>query len=91
MALMNYPIPPLKRLPETMPQDGSISMILQNGIPIFRASQAVIDRISELLDKQKSGTLSKEEEADLDQYELVDDYLSHINRLVRNLSQPTEK
>ena len=90
MALMNYPIPSLDKLPKTMPQDGSISMVLQNGIPIFRASQSVIDRISELLDKQKNGILSKDEEADLDQYELVDDYLSHINRLVRNLSQSTE-
>jgi len=73
-----------------MPQDGSISMTVQNGVPIFRASQAVVDRIRDLLDKQKEGVLTEEEKADLDQFELVDDYLSHLNRLVRNLSSTNE-
>ena len=70
-----------------MLQDGAISMTIQNGVPIFRASQAVMSRIMELLEKQKEGIITHEEKADLDQFEQIDDYLSHLNRLVRNLSQ----
>ncbi|MCG2769462.1 MAG: hypothetical protein L6435_13940, partial [Anaerolineae bacterium] len=35
--------------------------------------------------KQKASRLSAEEEQELDRYEEVDDYLSFLNRIVRNL------
>jgi hypothetical protein len=37
------------------------------------------------LRKQQSSQLSREEEQELDRYEEIDDYLSFLNRTVRNL------
>jgi Trm5-related predicted tRNA methylase len=87
---MNNPqltIPKLNHLPETLLRDGSVHLELEQGIVIFRASNSVQERINELLDKQKAKTLTQEEERELGEYEEVDDYLSHVNRLIRNLSQ----
>lgn len=83
-------IPKLKHLPETLLRDGSIHLELEQGIVVFRASASVQERINELLDKQKAKTLTAEEEREMFGYEEVDDYLSHVNRLVRNLSQSPE-
>src|SRR5437762_7053094 len=54
------------------------------------ASAAVQTRISELLEKQKSNALTEAEESELMDYEEIDDYLSHVNRVIRNLSQSSE-
>ncbi len=83
-------IPKLNHLPETLLRDGAVHLELEQGIVIFRASVAVQARINELLDKQKTNTLTEEEERELLGYEEVDDYLSHVNRLIRNLSQSSE-
>jgi hypothetical protein len=40
-----------------------------------------------LLDKQKESNLSEIEENELRQYEEIDDYLSFLNRLTRNLAE----
>lgn len=42
-------------------------------------------RIEALLIKQKESALTSEEEKELDQYEKLDDYLSLVNRMVRNV------
>ncbi|MGD2181126.1 hypothetical protein WB391_08360 [Lusitaniella coriacea LEGE 07167] len=65
--------------------DSAIRIELVEGIPIFRASDAVQSRIEVLLNKQQETALSEEEERELDCYEEVDDYLSFVNRTVRNL------
>ncbi len=83
-------IPKLNHLPDTLLRDGAVHLELEQGIVIFRASVAVRERINELLDKQKAKTLTAEEERELLAYEEVDDYLSHVNRLIRNLSQSSE-
>jgi uncharacterized protein YnzC (UPF0291/DUF896 family) len=80
-------IPKLKSLPETLLRDGAVHLELEQGIVIFRASAIVKERINELLDKQKIGQLTAAEARELLEYEEVDDYLSHVNRLIRNLSQ----
>lgn len=54
------------------------------GTIIFRASPAVKDRIEQLVEKEKTVGLSHEEKKELDGFEEIDDYLSHVNRLVRN-------
>ncbi len=59
-------------------------MELVEGIPIFRASSLVQTWIEALLAKQQDNPLSLEEEEELDCYEEVDDYLSFVNRIVRN-------
>jgi hypothetical protein len=47
----------------------------------------VQDHIESLLKKQRDGVLSPNEAEELGQYEDIDDYLSFINRLLRNLAQ----
>lgn len=80
------PLPKLNRLPLTMPDDGTVVITLQEGVPVFRASRKVQQRIHTLLDKEKMGRATQAEQEELDRYEEIDDYLSHLNRLVRNLS-----
>lgn len=82
-----YTLPRLEQLPTSLPRDGAISIALDQGVPIFRASTAVQKRIQYLLERQKSGKLQNSEKEELDHYEEVDDYLSHLNRVVRNLLQ----
>lgn len=85
--MMHYSLPRIQQLPASLPRDGAISMALDQGIPIFRASTAVRERIQYLLEKQQAGKLESAEIEELDHYEEVDDYLSHLNRVVRNLLQ----
>ncbi len=85
--VMTIPLlPKLNNLPSTLPIEGAVRIELEDdGIPVFRASDAVQDRIEELLSKQKEILLSQEEEQELNSYEEIDDYLSFLNRTVRNL------
>ena len=86
------PVPQIGKLPNTLPREGAVNLELEEGVLVLRVSQATQDRIEELLDKQSLAPLSEAEETELDQYENIDDYLSFINRLTRNLaqSQPQE-
>ena len=59
---------------------------LVEGVPMFRSTTIVQTRIESLLAKQQDETLSLAEEGELDSYEEIDDYLSFVNRLVRNTS-----
>jgi hypothetical protein len=81
------PVPALRALPVTFPREGAIEIELEQGVLIFRVSTAVQERIEELLEKQHESTLSQDEHEELDQYEEVDDYLSFVNRLSRNIVQ----
>ena len=78
-------LPKLTGLPTSLPQDGSINLVLEQGVPIFRASSAVVGRVAQLLERERSGELSQAETDELGRYEEIDDYLSHLNRVVRNL------
>jgi len=65
--------------------ENAVRIELEEGVPVFRASAAVQSRIEALLSEQHDSTLSPAEELELDRYEAVDDYLSFLNRVVRNL------
>ncbi|MEW5766324.1 MAG: hypothetical protein AB1797_01685 [bacterium] len=80
-----HPLPKLHSLPDTLPREGALRIELQEGIPIIRASSYVHDRIETLLKKQQEAGLSRKEREEFDLYEEIDDYLSLINRIVRNL------
>jgi len=80
-------LPKLQSLPATLPVEGAVRIELEEGIPIFRASSAVQTRIEALLSKQQEFQLNPDEEQELDRYEEIDDYLSFLNRYVRNLFQ----
>jgi hypothetical protein len=77
-------LPNLQNITPLLPLEGVISLDLCEGIPHFRASQSIHDRIQSLLEIQKECPLSLEEEQELDRYEEIDDYLSFVNRTVRN-------
>lgn len=87
MTTLAHPIPKLSNLSSTLPLDGAITLEFQQGIPIFRASTSVQKRIEKLLDKQRELSLTAAEKEELTQYEEIDDYLSFVNRTVRNLLQ----
>ena len=78
-------LPKLENLRDTLPIEGPVRIKLVEGIPIFKASTAVKNRIQELLDKQQTLPLNPDEEQELNLYEEIDDYLSFVNRTVRNL------
>lgn len=80
-------LPQLRILPGTLPLDNAVRIELEEGVPVFHASSAVQARIETLLDKQRASRLSKSENQELDLYEEVDDYLSFVNRAVRDLLQ----
>ncbi len=82
---INLPLK-LSHLPNRLPLDGAVRIELVEGVPIFRASSLVQGRIEALLIKQKESTLTSEEETELDEYEDLDDYLSLVNRIIRNTS-----
>ena len=84
-ATLTFPVTRLRRLPTSFPAEGAIGIELQEGIPILRASPAVQKRIEMLLHKQQEGTLSVREHEELESYEEIDDYLSFLNRITRNL------
>ncbi|MDX2270326.1 MAG: hypothetical protein NW237_00020 [Cyanobacteriota bacterium] len=77
-------MPRLHHLPDSFPIEGAVRIELQEGIPIFRASSAVHHRIEQLLAKDPT-CLTSDEEAELDCYEEIDDYLSFVNRSLRNV------
>lgn len=65
--------------------EGAVRIELEEGIPIFRASDKLQSRLEELLFKQQETPLAGEEVKELDSCEEIDDYLSFVNRTVRNL------
>ncbi len=84
-AIMTYQLPKLRSLPATLPVEGAVRIELEGGVPVFKASDTVQARIETLLLKQRTSRLSAEEEEELNRYEEIDDYLSFLNRVVRNL------
>jgi hypothetical protein len=82
------PLPKLRCLPASLPLEGAVRVELEEGIPIFRASKAVQAQIEALLRKQRVSRLSAEDEEELDLYEEIDDHLSFLNRVTRNLLHP---
>ena len=85
MDITQLHLPKLTQLPTSLPVDGAISMVLVQGVPAFRASTAALERLEQLLEKEQTHGLNEAETAELAQYEEVDDYLSYLNRMVRNL------
>ena len=74
----------LQALIDVLPIEHGARLDLSEGVPIFRAPHEMQGRIEELLLAQQSGPLSDAEKQELDRYESLDDFLSLVNRLVRN-------
>lgn len=73
-------------LRQALPLDNIVRLELQENIPIFRAIPSLQSRVETLLEKQQTQTLNPTEQAELLQYEELDDFLSLVNRLVRNVT-----
>ena len=84
---LKQPIPTLNDLPAALRREGAINLEVEQGVIILRASKAVQDRIESLLHKQQTAKLTRAEKKELKQYEQIDDYLSLLNRLSRNVAQ----
>lgn len=83
-TILPYPFPRLRQIPNSIPAEGSIRIEVVEGIPIFRSTKAVQERIETLLQKQSDDGLTAEETEELNWFEEIDDYLSFFNRMVRN-------
>lgn len=77
-------ITPTLALAQNLPLDGAIAIELQDGIMIFRASHHIQERIENLINKQQETPLTEIEDQELDSYTEIDDYLSFVNRMIRN-------
>ena len=84
-------VPRLHSLPVSLPRESAVEIEVEEGVLIFRASKIAQERIERLLDKQRESELTDSEETELDQYEEIDDYLSFLNRLTRNLAENQPK
>ena len=81
------PLPRLQSLPASLPLERAVRIELEEGVPVFKASRLIQDRIEDLLLKQRASRLRVDEMTELDRFEEMDDYLSFVNRVVRNLMQ----
>ena len=84
---LNQSVPVLSSLPGSLPREGAIEIELEQGVLVFRVSGAVQEHIENLVEKERHSQLTPDEAQELEQYEEIDDYLSFLNRLTRNLSQ----
>ncbi|MDA3834604.1 MAG: hypothetical protein PF495_14560 [Spirochaetales bacterium] len=88
---LTHSIPRLRSLPVSLPLEGAIRIELEEGVPILRASSSVQERVNKLLLKERESGLLVQETEEFDRYEEIDDYLSFLNRLVRNLFQEKQQ
>lgn len=77
-------LPNLEALARALPMEDAVRIELREGVPVFRATPRIQDRVEELLEKQAEAALSDEDETELDRYEALDEFLSLVNRIVRN-------
>jgi hypothetical protein len=87
MQNLSQSVPRLHGLPLSLSRPGAIEIELEEGVLVFRVSPTIQERIDDLVDRQRAAELSAPEETELDQYEEIDDYLSFLNRLTRNLAK----
>ncbi len=71
-------------LPQTLPRENVVRLELEQGVIIFRASANVRERVEKLVEKEKTESLAPNEPEELNAYEEIDDYISLVNRLIRN-------
>lgn len=83
-------IPKLKNGVKKLINDQSVNLKIEQSVVIFRASKEMQTRIEDLLEKVNADSLTAAEEKELKTYQELDDYLSHVNRLIRNSSQNFE-
>lgn len=76
--------PTLTAILESLPLDAAVRIELVGGVPVFRAPPQVRAHIDDLLEQRETRALEPDELRELTRYEELDDFLSLVNRLVRN-------
>ncbi|HKX30548.1 MAG TPA: hypothetical protein VJ302_22855 [Blastocatellia bacterium] len=84
---LNQSMPSLSSLPASLPHKGALEIELEQGTLIFRVSSTVQDQIETWLEKERHSQLTPDEARESRRDEELDDYLSLLNRLTRNLTQ----
>lgn len=87
MTVLVESVPKLNQLPKSLSRENAVEIELEQNVLIFRATKNTQNRIEDLLHKQQESKLNEIEENELRQYEEIDDYLSFLNRLTRNLAE----
>jgi predicted DNA-binding protein len=87
--MSNFLIQQLPKLENAL-KENSVRLEIEQGVVVFRASKEMQNRIENLLEKNKVKSLTDKEEIELNTYEEIDDYLSRVNRLIRNSSKESE-
>ncbi len=82
---LTNPLLNIRSLPDKLSEEGALHLELHQGIPVIKASLRVQNRIESLVDKHQESGLSEVETEELDRYEEIDDFLSFLNRVIRNL------
>lgn len=85
MPTLEIAVPKIHALPSAMEPDSAVRVELREGALVFKTSEQMCEQIDLLLTKEKQGKLTADEKSELDHFEEVDDYLSFLNRLTRNL------
>lgn len=83
-------LPKLRNVSKDLINDQAVNLKIEQGVVIFRASNEMQNRIGDLLEKVKTDSLNPKEAKELKTYEEIDDYLSHVNRLIRNSTENSE-
>ena len=87
MTMIVESVPKLHHLPNSLARENAVEIELESNVLIFRASKSTEKKIEDLLEKQKKFGLNESELNELREYEEIDDYLSFLNRLTRNLAE----
>lgn len=78
-------LPKIRNLPKSLPMESAVRIELSEGIPVFKASSAIQNRIADLLFKQRENGVTEDEEKELLLYEELNDYLTFANLLMQNM------
>lgn len=78
-------LPKIRNLPKSLPMESAVRIELSEGIPVFKASFPIQNRIEDLLFKQRENSLTEDEEKELLLYEELNDYLTYANLIMQNM------
>jgi len=78
-------LPKIRNLPKSLPMESAVRIELSEGIPVFKASLTIQNRIEDLLFKQRENSVTADEEKELLLYEELNDYLTFANLLMQNM------
>jgi hypothetical protein len=78
-------LPKIRNLPKSLPIESAVRIELNEGLPVFKASLTIQNRIEDLLFKQREHGVTAGEEQELLLYEELNDYLTFANLLMQNM------